>query len=299
MEQDLPKKKNIGLIITIIILIFMILGISGYVCYKKGLIFHKAETKEENKKEKINKEENEPQEEQTPTEEEIINDDDVIEETTTIEEQPAKEEQIVTEESIIEEKVKRLSENFASYYPISNKKTIKNQDLLIYALSAIEYKNSFTKEEVEESIKNLFGTDMNVKNEDIECPTSDPNPIYLYENGVYTPNPNHGGHGKLSIYANIHNVSFAKKDNKIIGKYKILYAKCSDTCVIASYYKTYKDAIENKKPILEWDANEIVNDGEKKIEEGYQRVKDEIPITTFEFTIENDGTYTLNSIEIN
>lgn len=268
MEKELPKKKNTGLIITLIILILIILGLVGYICYDKGLIFQKVETKEEKK--------------ETKKKEEV------------------KEEEISpAEESTIEDKVKELSENFADYYPLANKQTIKNQDLLAYSLHKIGYKDSFTKEEVEDSIKSLFGNDMSVKHEDIDCPTSDPTSIYLYEDGVYKPNPDHGGHGGSSIYTNIHKISLTKKDNIITAQYKILYAACGDVCIITSYYSSYKDAVNRENPILEWDMNEVEEIDDKVIEEGYQRVKDKISTTTFEFTIESDGTYTLNSIEVN
>ena len=268
MEKELPKKKNTGLIITLIILILIILGLVGYICYDKGLIFQKVETKEEKKDNKK-------------------------------QEKTDKEEISVAEESTIEEKVKELSENFADYYPLTDKQTIKNQDLLAYSLHKIGYKDSFTKEEVEESIKSLFGNDMKVKHEDIDCPTSDPTSIYLYEDGIYTPNPDHGGHGGSAVYTNIHEVSLTKKDNKITAQYKILYATCGDVCILASYYKSYKDIIDGEYPILEWDMDEVEEIDDEVVEEGYQRVKDKIPTTTFEFTVESDGTYTLNSIKIN
>ena len=138
-----------------------------------------------------------------------------------------------------------------------------------------------------------------IKHEDIECPTSDEEPLYLYEDGGYTSNPNHFGHGMTQKpQAALFYVSGEKDGNLITANYKILYSNtCGDTCFLDSYYKSYDDSIKGINAVLEGDEDSEDGPGVNLTEDLYKTVEVRVPVTTFKIE-KNDNGYTLKSVEI-
>ncbi len=182
---------------------------------------------------------------------------------------------------------------FAKYFSIHDMKNIQNQDLLLFAYYQIGYQEEITAEEVENVIQQYFGKEMTIIHEDIECPTTDPEPMFLWDGVSYKPNPNHGGHGGPGYSgAFVHYVSGTKEEDTITVNYKIAYSNaCMDTCVYYEYYGAYKD----KKNVL-------ISSKEKEplvfTDEIYEKVKDKIPLTEVVYQKTTDGTYNIKSITV-
>ena len=262
--EELVKKRRITLIIIVILLLGSFLTTILYIKYGTERIMSKGTPKVE-EKEKVPKEEIKDPEE-TPK-----------------------------EEMTLDDRIKEISNNFSKYFPITDISKIHNQDLLIYGLSKVGWEEYITEIEIENAVKKIFGNKIKGKHENIECPTSDPEPLYLYRNGVYTPNPKHGEHGgsgRPDVYP--FEVNVTEKDNVITANYKLLYSNyCSDTCIINSYFKSYQDSINNTNPVLSSNDNQ----GLLLTDELYKSVESKLPTTTFIFEKGND-TYNLVSVTI-
>ena len=264
MEEK--KKGNTGLKVIIVILVLALIGCVGYICYDKGIIkLPKKEQKEEVKKE------------DTKHDKELSQGE--IDDITDF--------------------AKELSNNFAAYYPLTDLSKIDNQELLFFALKRIGYNELIKKDEIEAEINKYFGN-INIKHQDIECPTSDEEPLYLYEEGAYVPNPNHFGHGmSQKPQAALFFVSGEKNKDEVTANFKILYSNtCGDTCFLNSYYRSYFDAVKGINPVLEGDPDSEEGPGVNLTEELYKSVEVQIPVTTFKLT-KTDTGYTLKSVEIN
>ena len=259
VNENQKKKSRKGLIIFIILLILIILGLVGYICYDK-FFTKELEVKEEKEKKTSN-------------------------------------ELSSSEIDEINEMVQELSNSFAKYYPIKKMDEINNQDLLLFALQKIGFVEEIKKSEIEEVIKKYFG-DVKIKHEDIDCPTEHDEKLYLYEDGKYIPNPEHGGHGGGgNAYAAPFYVSSAKEGDVVNVNYKILYSNmCGDTCILNAYYRTYEDSKNSENPVLEGDDSSD-DPGVNLTEKLYKSVEVKIPVTTFTFEKTDDG-YTLKSVKI-
>ena len=264
MEEK--KKNSTGLKVIIIVLVLALLGAVGYICYDKGLIkLPKKEAKTE-----------------------------VVDDTKHDKELSQGEIDDLTDFA------KELSNNFAEYYPLDDFSKIDNQKLLFWALRRIGFNDLITEKEIEDQVTNYFGKSLKVKHEDIECPTSDEEPLYLHEDGGYVPNPNHFGHGMgQDPQAALFYVSGEKDGNLIMVNYKVLYSNtCGDVCFLSSYYKSYEDSIKKINAILEGDPDSEEGPGVNLTEDLYKTVEVRVPVTTFKVE-KTDKGYTLKSVVIN
>lgn len=267
-KETIPEKKksNKGLIIIIIILVVALLGALAYIGYDKGIIFQKKDS------------------------------------NTTKEESSKKDNNKLSQEDLdrINDITKEISNDFAMYYPINDLSKIDNQDLLLFALKKIGWNEEITTKQIENQIKDYFGTSVKVKHEDIECPSNEHDePLYLYEDGVYKPNEDHGGHGGPgSIYTELFNISSEKNNNTITVSYKMLYSNsCSDTCIIDKYYKSYEDSINDENAVLTGNEDSEDNPGINLTEDLYKTVEKELPVTTFIFEKDSNG-FNLKEVKI-
>ena len=262
--MEKKKKGNAGLKVIIVILLLALLGAVGYICYDKGIIKLPQKEKKE-VVEKIDKHDKELSQGE-------IDD--------------------------ISDFVKEVSNNFASYYPLSDFSKIDNQDLLLFGLKRIGFNDLIKETEMEKEIKSYFGN-IEIKHEDIECPTDDEEPLYLYEEKAYVPNPNHFGHGSsLGPQVAVFYVSGEKDKKDITVNYKILYSNsCGDTCFLDSYYRNYEDAVLGNNPVLKGDPDSEEGPGVNLTEEVYKSVEVQIPVTTFKLTKTENG-YILKSVDI-
>ena len=113
--MEKKKKGNAGLKVIIVILLLALLGAVGYICYDKGIIKLPQKEKKE-VVEKIDKHDKELSQGE-------IDD--------------------------ISDFVKEVSNNFASYYPLSDFSKIDNQDLLLFGLKRIGFNDLIKETEME------------------------------------------------------------------------------------------------------------------------------------------------------
>lgn len=253
------KKSNKGVIvIVIIILIIALLGITGHIIYDKVI-----------NKEEIRKEKNEPE----------------IKEVTE------------EEKNTLLEQLNVYTPYFADNYPITEKSTLDNQDVLYFASMQLENKFSdFMESDLEKVLEKYFGDNHSYVHEDIQCFLGD-GVLYQYDSAKkeYFFQDIHG-HGGAGIYpAEIYYLDGQKKDEVYTVRVNILYGDyCYGTCgPVTGYYKSAIDSRNGENPVLGGfgDYYEIT-------EKEYQSVKTDLPVTTFTFIRDKDGNYGLESVTI-
>ena len=251
------KKSNKG-VIVIIILIIALLGISGYIIYDKVI-----------NKEEIRKEKKEPE----------------IKEVTE------------EEKNTLLEQINVYTPYFADNYPITEKSTLDNQEVLYFASMQLENKFSdFMESDLEKVLEKYFGDNHSYVHEDINCFAGD-GILYEYDSAkrTYTYEDMHA-HGGAGIYpAEIYYIDGYRKAEKYTVKVNILYGDyCSGTCGPAiEYYKNVEDSIHGENQVLG-----PFEDYHSLTEEEYQMVKNSLPITSFTFIRDKDGNYGLESATV-
>ena len=250
------KKSNKGLIV-IIILIIALLGITGYIIYDKVI-----------NKEEIRKEKNEPE----------------IKEVTE------------EEKNTLLEQINVYTPYFADNYPIPEKSTLDNQEVLYFASMQLENKFSdFMESDLEKVLEKYFGKDHPYVHEDIDCFAGD-GVLYKYDSAkrTYEYEDMHA-HGGKTIYRST--VFFVEGKSEDDTTYKIqtqiLYTtSAGDTVGPRDRYYTSANQ--------EYDDYILGPYGEdhEVTEEEYQSIKNKIPITTFTFEKDEDNNYGLKSVTI-
>ena len=225
------------------------------------------------------------------------------EEKTTIEKKDSKKETEEATELTEQEKqaldgiVSELNINFANYYN-RNLTSIPNQNLLFFALKKIGFNKTISKEEIESIIRKYFGETIKVNHEPIKCNIANHEPLYNYENGTYTMNENHGGHGGSyngGADSELNFISGSKKGNTITVDYKIAYYNhCADTCVL---YALYDMVGEEKTLLYSTEKNNGAIEPLIYTDDIYSSIKDKLHITKFTFEI-SDEEYHLKSVSI-
>ena len=240
------KQKNGGLVAAIIVLVIFIICILGYIGYDK-LIAKKGNT-----------------EQQTETEVKELKESDV---------------------KVLMDRIDTMNNHIAKLYPISDVKTIPNQDLLSMALSL-----SFTSaDEVEKAIRSTIGDNVTVKHEDYLC-NYDHTALMKYSNGWYSYNNEHPGHGGGGGYtATAFFKSATLKGTTLSINTNLLYDYNGD---IEGPNESYYDSMgENKKEVLH-------NIEKTSLKAEYEKIKDTLPITTFTFKQNEAGIYNLESVTV-
>lgn len=188
------------------------------------------------------------------------------------------------------ERINYYNDSFSKYYPISVFSKIDNQDKLKFGINILteeENTNNYYKtRDLENVFNKYFIPEFKVIYEDINCDV-DNLVLYNLENNTYTltNNHEHGKNNNISIktYYN----SSTKLDNIYKVNVNILYSSyCnSDSCANDNnYYARYKDSVNGER---------VVTDN---LEE-YEKIKDNLPITTFTFIKENEN-YLLKSVKV-
>lgn len=263
MEEK--KKSNKGLIIIIIILVIALLAASGYIIYDK--VIKKEEVTEENKTQ-------EEEQEQQPV-------------TRNIAEE---------EQTILLDQITAYTTYFADSYPLSEKSSFNNQDVLYFASMQLENRFSdFMESDLEKVLEKYFGKDHPYVHEDIDCFAGD-GVLYKYDSAkrTYEYEDMHA-HGGKTIYRST--VFFVEGKSEDDTTYKIqtqiLYTtSAGDTVGPRDRY--YSSANQ------EYDDYILGPYGEdhEVTEEEYQSIKNKIPITTFTFEKDEDNNYGLKSVTI-
>ena len=262
--MEKKEKNNKGLIVIIIFLVIALVGTSGYIVYDKVI-----------KKEEPIKEKKDKPEEKEPVVREITE----AEKTTLL------------------NQINDYTTYFADSYPLSEKSSFNNQDVLYFASMQLENRFSdFMESDLEKVLEKYFGDNHSYVHEDIQCFLGD-GVLYQYDSAKreYFFQDIHG-HGGAGIYpAEIYYLDGQKKDEVYTVRVNILYGDyCYGTCgPVTGYYKSAIDSRNGENPVLGGfgDYYEIT-------EEEYQSVKDNLPITTFTFIRDKDGNYGLVSVAI-
>ena len=186
---------------------------------------------------------------------------------------------------VLMDRIDTMNNNIAKLYPISDVKTIPNQDLLSIALSL----NFTSADEVEKTIRSVIGDNVTVKHEDYLC-NNDHYALMKYSNGWYSYNNDHPGHGGGGGYtATAFFKSATLKDDTLVIDTNLLYDYNGDT---EGPNESYYDSMgENKKEVLH-------NIEKTSLKAEYEKIKDTLPTTTYTFKQNAAGLYNLESVVI-
>ena len=264
--MEIEKQKSKGTLSVIIILLLVIVGLAGFICYDQFVV------KKESEK------------------------------ASTIEKQEAVRELTDIEKQVFTIRINALNAKFSKLYPFTSVTSISNQELLNYGLIGLYGRDSFTTDEIEENIRHVFGNGITIKHEDIIC-NIDKKPFYNYDSSTKTYNKNsemHGHDGGDELRDTKFYYISAKmlEENKIIIEAKVLYGvMCSGICVPNnSYYASYNDSKNHKNAVItsKKDGEEIT-----LTDDLYKSIENKLPITTYEFEKDANGSYNLVSVKVN
>ena len=278
-EKNVERQEgnnNKSLFIVIIILSIVVVGLITFICYDK--IINKDNNKVDETQEESNNSKNENKEDEKNESKPVA----------------LEKSELDTLTNVIESMKSHAF--LQNYIPLNNINEIQNKDLLMYVLNVFKEKKSFTKDEVEQLIKQTFGDEIKVTHQNIPCSLGKNYFIYNSTTGTYTYNNKHIGHGggdRISIYKKY--MDSYKIDNTYTIKYKMIYGEvCSDMCFVGSYFASINDAKTMTNPVLE--LNDVV--GYDITEELFKTIEDKVPVTTFTYEKNSNGTFNLKSIVV-
>lgn len=287
--KEIAKYKNIIMVITIVIVFSVITFIIGFGVGNK---FKPLEKEEIKKSEIINKDEEKEEKESSTNNQEITS---INEESTKSLEKISKAE--------YEQILYDIDEVYIRNYALDFKNNIKNissEKLIEKAImneSRTNRQDSYSKDVVRKYVNRYFGKEYKYEDKSVYCDL-DKKELYKYNDGKYTFQDVHGhdavNHENfVGNYLNI--IKYERVNNKIIVETKILYgADCRATCGPTTKFKINP---EDENYALE--ASDFGNNNFAVSLSDYKRIESNIPITTFTFIENDDGTYYLDNVEIN
>ncbi len=262
------KKEGRGKIVVIVLLTLLLIGNCSYIAYDHFFASAKKEAKEEKKT------------------------------TKKKEKEVEKRDLSLAEEKILLDQIKEYNLYLADLYPIQDIKKTENQTKLLFAYYHLEEKN---KEEVmqgdiQKIVNSYFGEDNGVSYESIQCPI-DGKDLYQYDQTTriytYVDDHQHSGSGFYNTHNYFIDGSVYNEEEFVINVHVIYEEYCKSECGPSSnYYKTAKDAFDLENAIIEKEEEEEFSDGD------YEKVKSQLPTTTYTFIKDKDGNYGLRKVEI-
>lgn len=263
----MTQKSKKGTTIIIVVLCIALLGSIGYIVYDKVL-----------KKEPVVKEEKEKEkkEEKEDTTREVAE----------------------NEKTVLLNQITAYTSSFGDIYPVTETSSMPNQTALQFALATGNLKGQEVMEsDLETVLKKYFGATHSFHHEDIQCFLGD-GPLYKYDSATrkYTFQNTHGHGGGGTMPSTNYYLSGTVTNEKTYEvKVNIIYSDyCGDTCGPSTGY--YKTAMKNHNR-----TDYILGpytDIHELIEQDYQSVKDQLPITTFTFEKDELGNYGLKSVTV-
>ena len=163
-KEFVEKDSKVGYIITIVLLILVILGLSGFIGY--GYFFKSQD--------KCN----------APVE--VVEEKDEVYELT------------YSEAEKYMNKIAVYNNHFSSYFISKTEKEISNDDLLTFAFRMIDHEGIVTKEKVEDVLHKYFGKNVKFKHDDIKCYAGEE--VYEYSKEKYLRDYINLGFKKENIY---------------------------------------------------------------------------------------------------
>lgn len=258
----MENKKGKGLVVCFIISILVILGLVAYIYYDKEIIVEKTES---NKQEVNN---------QVKIKAKDISESDIAD---------------------ILKRIEVMNQNIYDQYPLTNVNNIPSQELLSIGLMNSFGAYSVPIDAVEGRIKYIIGDNVVIKHENFLC-TLDNIPFYTLGKGYYSFNQEHPGHGGGDGYI----VKAFFKSAKLEGdtltvNMNLLYEKAGDTLgAVAAYF----DSATN-------DANMVIKDVDREqenfdaaVKTEYEKIKDNLPTTTYTFKRSEFAGFNLESVAI-
>lgn len=269
------KSNNKILIIVIIILSVLLLGTISYIVYDK--VFAKAEVKEETKKEP----------EKVEQEEDRIT--------------------LVTESQVttMMEQIKAYNEKLSTSYPIQNINEIdslKIIDMTYTRIPNIKYVEnySFMQTDLENVVTKYFGNEFKLVHQNIPCFCTN-KIMFKYDSAKrnYTFYGMHG-HGGSSInegYAYFLDGTYNETQKIYTINTKVLYRNAIHgiSGPATNYYKSGNDAMKGTNSIYTVPDEEVMTLQPVSV---YEKVKEQLPITTYEFKVDSEGNYGLTKVTI-
>ena len=220
-----------------------------------------------------------------------------VENTNNVEVLEENIEELTGEEEInVIDIVNNLSVYLGDSFPIQSVDEIDNQKLLLYGyFNSDKSSSTISKDDMENIIHSLLGNDYVVKHENIICP-DDHKVLYYYQDGIYSPSTEHGGHSAKSVHVFAKIIHSEIKNDVLEAQFKIIYSNiCNGTCLLTKYYKSYSDSKGAINPILQGDSNSD-NPSVILTDELFETIQDQVPVTTFRFKKVGDQ-YSLLSVQ--
>lgn len=195
-------------------------------------------------------------------------------------------------ESDVKDFLKRIdgmNSSLCTSYPISDINSIPTQQILSIGLGDIFGTYSISSDYIENHIKYILGDNVNIKHEDYLC-NLDNIAFYKYNNGFYSYNSEHPGHGAGGGYiVNTFFKSAKIQDDTVIIDTNLLYEVSTD---ISGPTTSYFDGAST-------DAKKVLSEIERdNLKSEYEKIKDTLPTTTFTFKRSELGGFNLESVVI-
>lgn len=261
-NEFVEKDNNVGFIITIVFLIFIILGLGGFIIYD----FYVSENNE--CRNVIDKKEN---------------DIDLSYELT------------YSDGKKYIDKINIYNGYLYEYFLMENKKEITNDVYLTFAYRMINLEEDVTVEKVDEVLKKYFGKNVKYEHDDIHCFAGEV--IYEYDPNTKVYNKKeHSGHGGSGVLGTeIYYVSSKVTGNRVKFVTKNVYERfCGGTCgPINAYYGTVEDVFNHKNPVL---VAPEYSDEARIYRDNLDEVLSKVDEVTYNFIIEDDGNFYLESV---
>ncbi len=173
---------------------------------------------------------------------------------------------------------------------------INNQDLLYssWMIAKEEGKadteSDISKEQMKEFVSYIFGADYSYQDEDITCGLGDGN-LYNFDGTAYHRGGAHGHGGKAVNRSQEYFVAANRNEtkNELMIQMKVLYGPTCSVCGPSSEY--YQ--IPGGKVLYKTDDPEHTS-----YDDVYEKIKDQIPVTTYTFKKDSKGGYGLSSVKI-
>ena len=271
-KEFVEKDSKVGYVVTIIILVLIILGLSGFIVYEHCF----------KSQDKCN----------APVEE--VENDNNKEKNDTV----TKAKFNATDAEVLD-KIKAYNGGFYEYYLAGTKNEITDKEKLYFAfLRVLNRGKDITSKNISEALVEYFGKNHGVEIGDIYCAVDD-TVFYKHdeENDIYVRSGTHGHGGGLNLVSYTKFVSSELNGDQLTVKAHVAYAKmCSDTCGPATYlYGSYNDMINKTNAVYGNDQDDIM----EYTDNMYNSIKDKLPVTTYTFKVEDDGNYYLEKVSIN
>lgn len=286
-EEKLETNKI--LIVVIVILSILLLGTIGFIIYDKIIAQEDTKTEEVQNQIKDDTKTEENQNKQPELKEDKI---------VPITEQKA---------SVMLEQIDTYNLKLSKFYPIDDINKIDSTtvvDMTYTKIPNIRYEKdaNFMQSDLEKVVAKYFGNEYKVIHQDIPCFCND-KIVFKYNsakrNYTFYGMHGHGGGSLINIgYTYFIDGTYNETQNKYIINTKVMYRDSfSDVGgPTTGYYATASDAMNKTNPIYIVNENEIET---LQPETVYNKVKEQIRITSYEFRVDSDGNYGLTKVSLN